>query len=105
MKELVVRLTQLLFVVLAQLLHQQYELLLQKFLNLTPLKLLVRVVKGKNYSNIDENMLINEFRKRVGKDTELRIEYVDELAPSNSGKLRFVVSDIKEGKLYQHQEA
>jgi phenylacetate-CoA ligase len=68
-------------------------------------EIFVRVVRGKNYSNIDEKMLINEFRKRVGKDTELRIEYINEMVRSEFGKLRFVVSDIKEGKLYQHQEA
>ncbi len=57
----------------------------------------VRIVKGTEYNNRDESRLMCELRKRVGEDTEISINYVTQLRRSMHGKLRFVISDIKEG--------
>ncbi len=57
----------------------------------------VRLVKGVKYGKKDENRMMYELRKRVGKDTEIGINYVNRLQRTTRGKLRFVISDIKEG--------
>ncbi len=57
----------------------------------------VRVVKGKDYNEVDESKLIYELRKRLGEDTEISINYVNQVQRTTLGKLRFVISDIKEG--------
>ena len=59
----------------------------------------LRVVRRPGYSEVDERRLLEETRKRVGDDTEIRVEYWERLERSRTGKLRFVVSDIASGKL------
>lgn len=54
----------------------------------------IRVVRGPEYTDADEKYLIQEFRKRVGDEADLDVQYVDALQRSKTGKLRFVVSDI-----------
>jgi phenylacetate-CoA ligase len=54
----------------------------------------VRLVKREHYTNEDEARLLYEFRKRVGDDTELRLDYRESLPRTGNGKLRFVVSEI-----------
>jgi len=66
-----------------------------------PGEIIIRVVRGRNYTNADEVMLLHETRKRVGDEADIFIEYVEELERSRTGKLRFVVSEIPEGKLEQ----
>jgi phenylacetate-CoA ligase len=60
---------------------------------------IVRVVKSELYSDKDESMLYREFRKRVGDEAEVQIQYVDYIQRSSTGKLRFVVSEVPEGRL------
>jgi len=64
-----------------------------------PGEIILRVVKGKNFSQKDEDTLLVESRKRVGDDTHIDIDYVDAIERSKRGKLRFVVSDVPEGRL------
>jgi len=64
-----------------------------------PEEIILRIVKGKNFSQKDEDALLSEARKRVGDDTEIHVDYVDSIERSKRGKLRFVVSDIPEGRL------
>jgi len=63
-----------------------------------PGEIIIRVVRGPCYTDADEESLRREIRKRVGEDTVVFIEYVSNLERSPTGKLRFVVSDIKEGQ-------
>jgi phenylacetate-CoA ligase len=59
-----------------------------------------KVVKGTDYdSSGSEKKLLNEARKRLGNDIKLGVEYVDTIPRTRSGKLRFVVSELEEGKL------
>lgn len=54
----------------------------------------IRVVRGGGYSKSDERELLRETVKRVGRQTGVRIRYVDHLERGPGGKLRFVVSEI-----------
>ena len=61
----------------------------------------MRIVPGKDYCKVeDEAILIMEARKRLGKDIGICVEYLDELPKTKTGKLRFVVSDLDENKIY-----
>jgi phenylacetate-CoA ligase len=59
----------------------------------------VLVVRGQSYCESDEQSLRLELTRRIGNDMEFKIEYVDELQRTNAGKLRFVVSEIRENKV------
>lgn len=61
-----------------------------------PGELTIRVVRGVNYRKEDEKRLMQEVRKRVGDYADVSIEFREKLERSRSGKLRFVVSEIKE---------
>ena len=64
-----------------------------------PGEIIWRVVKGKEYTTEDEAMLIQNTIKRVGKNAKISVQYLDRLERSKNGKLRYVISDIEEGKL------
>jgi phenylacetate-CoA ligase len=70
-----------------------------------PGDILVRIVRGESYTDDDERMLREEFRSRVGEETTLRFEYVSELQRSRSGKLRFVVSDLRPARVTGHNDS
>lgn len=59
----------------------------------------VRVVKAAKYNKNDENRMMYELRKRVGEETGISINYVKHLDRTGQGKLRFVISDVKEGMI------
>lgn len=61
----------------------------------TPEEVVFRVVKGDRYGKADEALLLHESRKRLGNEIRISIEYVTELERSSRGKLRFVISRIK----------
>jgi phenylacetate-CoA ligase len=62
--------------------------------------LVVRIVKGPGYDEHgEEARLREEMRLRVGAALPLRVEYLDEIPRSRTGKLRFVVSDLAAGRL------
>lgn len=58
----------------------------------TPGAMVVRIVKGPDYSDQDERRLRSELLKRVGDEVHFTIEYRDELPRTPRGKLRFVVT-------------
>ncbi|MFP3860407.1 MAG: hypothetical protein ACLFUW_06255, partial [Bacteroidales bacterium] len=59
-------------------------------------KVIIRIVKGKNFhAQEDENKIIKEARKRLGDDIKLELAYYNSIPKTSSGKLRFVISDIK----------
>ncbi len=57
-------------------------------------EIVVRVVKGREYTAETEASLLREFRQRVGAFANIGVEYREELPRTKSGKLRFVESDI-----------
>ena len=62
-------------------------------------EVIIRVVRGTRYTIADERLLLQEANARVGEQTTIHVEYVDELERSSRGKLRLVVSDLEQGKL------
>lgn len=54
----------------------------------------MRIVRRAEYTAADEAALRRETAKRLGPEAEIRIEYVDALPRSRTGKLRFVVSEL-----------
>ena len=59
-------------------------------------KVIIRIVKGQNYQETkDKNKIIKEVRKRLGNEINLELVYYDNIPKTRSGKLRFVISDIK----------
>ena len=55
----------------------------------------LRIVKGKSYTDKDEQELLKETYKRVGDDMEIVVRYVDTIERTIAGKLRFVSSELK----------
>ena len=58
--------------------------------------IIFKIVKGKNYDlkNI-EDKLIKEIRKRIPININIRISYVEKIKKLESGKLKFVISKVK----------
>lgn len=54
----------------------------------------LRVVKDKNYTGKDEELLMKESSSRFGDDVELMITYCEKVERTKAGKVRFVVSDL-----------
>jgi phenylacetate-CoA ligase len=52
------------------------------------------VVRGPAFTDHDAQQLHREFDRRVGREADLRIEYVDVVPRTAGGKLRFVISDV-----------
>jgi phenylacetate-CoA ligase len=58
--------------------------------------IVLRIVKGINYDKKkQEELLIRETKKRLGNYINISIEYIDHIPRTKSGKLRFVISDVK----------
>jgi phenylacetate-CoA ligase len=57
-------------------------------------RIIFKIVKRKGYGPDDERRLLDEAYKRVGRSIAIRLEYVDSLERSQTGKLRFVVSEL-----------
>ena len=55
----------------------------------------LKIVKDWNYSERDEILILNEATSRFGKDVKIIITYCEIIERTKSGKLKFVVSDIK----------
>ncbi len=54
----------------------------------------LRLVKGKNYSKSDERKLLVRIAVRVGPETEVELDYVDELERSSGGKVRLFINKL-----------
>jgi len=64
-----------------------------------PGEITIRVVRGRNYGETDEEQLRREIAKRVGDEIDVAVEYWDALPRTQTGKLRFVVSDVPGGSI------
>jgi phenylacetate-CoA ligase len=78
--------------VFKDLIHIQEAQIYQKDLN----NLIIRLVKGPKYEETNtESKLIIELKKRLGIEMIILIEYLEIIPKEKSGKLRFVISEIK----------
>jgi phenylacetate-CoA ligase len=57
-------------------------------------ELVVKIIKGTEYSDKDEANLIAAFRERLGDQIRIIIEYVEEIERTSTGKFRWVISNI-----------
>jgi len=53
----------------------------------------IRIVRGSRYTLRDEELLLREFRGRIGNEASITIEYVPHITRTKSGKLRLVVRE------------
>jgi len=58
-------------------------------------RVIVRIVPRIGYSNKDSSYLLDEFRKRLGDNMEIEIEFVNSIHRQNSGKFKAVISKVK----------
>jgi len=58
-----------------------------------------RIVRGKEYTEKEEKMLLNEARERLGNTIKIDIDYVDAIERTSQGKLRFVISKIPSAQI------
>lgn len=56
-------------------------------------KLVIKIVKGLNYSEKDTHFILSNFRKYID-DMVIKVEFTDEIPPTKSGKRRVVISEI-----------
>jgi phenylacetate-CoA ligase len=54
----------------------------------------IRVVRGDGYSAADDDLLRREAAQRLGAEMEISIEHAEQLARTETGKLRLVVSRV-----------
>ncbi len=66
-------------------------------------QIILRVVRGVNYSAADEQQLLREAHQRVGDNVDVTIEYVEALTRSVIGKLRLVLSELPAGQITHPQ--
>lgn len=59
-------------------------------------KIVIKIVKDKTYSDMDECMLRSSLRSILGPEIDLQFVYVDEIFPGNSFKKHFVISYLGE---------
>lgn len=59
----------------------------------------LRVVRGHNYSRTTDSKLRKKARSRLGDEIKIEIEYVDEIDRTQSGKMKFVVSDVDDMRI------
>ncbi len=62
-------------------------------------QIILCVVRHGGYADVDEQNLLQAARRLLGDDTAIVVRYVDSLPRSKTGKLRFVVSELEEGRL------
>ncbi len=55
----------------------------------------VQIVRGEGYRQEYESRIQEEFRKRLGNDVRIGIEYLPEIKPEKSGKFRYVLSKVE----------
>ena len=55
-----------------------------------------RIVKDKNYSEKDEQILKDQIIEKLGEDFIFEIVYVDSIAKTKSGKLKLVINEVNE---------
>lgn len=58
-------------------------------------EIIIRVVRGEKFTSRDETILLKEARKRIGDETSICIEYLEKIPRTQSGKIRFVISELK----------
>jgi phenylacetate-CoA ligase len=64
-----------------------------------PGEVILRVIRGKGYTDADTEALLGSMRRRFGDRLAVTLEFVDSLPREGSGKVRMVVTTLPEGRL------
>jgi len=56
----------------------------------TPGEVVINIVKGENYSEIDTKVILENFQKKLGDEFLLSIDFVDHIPLTNRGKFKFL---------------
>jgi phenylacetate-CoA ligase len=59
-----------------------------------PDRLVIRLVRRAAYTEADSEILLREFRRRLGPTIQLRIDFVETIPRGPGGKLRWVISKV-----------
>lgn len=54
----------------------------------------IKIVKRSAYEEKDTQYLLDEFKKRIGQDMKIEIEFVESIARTKAGKFRWVISKV-----------
>ena len=57
-------------------------------------KLIIKIVKKPEYCNNDTKHLLNEFKKRLGDEMQIQVQFVDGIPRTKAGKYRWVISNV-----------
>lgn len=68
---------------------KQYQVLQEKREKVT-----VKIVRGSGYSEKDTSYIMRGMRKFIGKGVQIRLEFVDSISLTNSGKRKPIISKI-----------
>ena len=63
-------------------------------------RVVLRVVRGKEYTEKDEKQLLYNARMRLGNRIVIDIDYVETIKRTSQGKLRFVISKIPSARIH-----
>jgi phenylacetate-CoA ligase len=57
-------------------------------------KLLVKIIKGNNFTDDDANQYLRHFQKSFGAENEVEIQYVSQLDKLPNGKFQPLISEL-----------
>lgn len=57
-------------------------------------KVIIRIVRGENYTSSDELALLNSIKQLLGKEISLKVEYVEKIHYTKNHKKRFVINEM-----------
>jgi phenylacetate-CoA ligase len=60
-------------------------------------RLLVRIVPGKGFSDIDRATLVRGLKERLGSGMRVDVELIEELPRTTRGKFRWVINELGSG--------
>jgi len=56
--------------------------------------MVVKIVKGKTYSDKDTREIYRVLKKSVGVGVEVKLDFADSIQPTKSGKWKIVISKV-----------
>ena len=62
-------------------------------------ELVLRVAKADGFNSLDEQVILNEARQRLGDSIRVRFEFVDRIERTAAGKFRFLISQLPREQL------
>jgi len=60
-----------------------------------PGRLRVRIVRGKDYSDEDSNLLISRLKEATAGELRVDLEFVEDIPRTKAGKYRWIISEVK----------